>query len=115
MIGKDSPKMNVTYGTAALRRLASAAAAAGPEQRALHAQGVLLSLVDGASNMLDLTTTASARLVRLSKEPFACFRYANGDVALFLYAIKLTGEQMATSAARTDLGSVRAVQIAGIR
>lgn len=107
-------KMNVTYASPPLRLQASSAVAAGPGQQPHHAQGNLLRLVDTASSLSDLATTASVRLTRLSNDPIACFRYANADAALFFYPIQLNAEPMVTPMTGS-LGFVRAVQIAAIR
>lgn len=107
--------MDVTYATMAVRRQVWAAAAAQQGDGALWTQGMLLSLVASAETLQDLATTTSTHLIRLTTDPYACFRYSNSEAALFLYPIEPSGRPMATPLTRVGLRSVVAVQIADIR
>lgn len=107
--------MNVAFGGVAVRRLAREALDATPTESKLWSSRTLLSLLDAADTLQDLRTTASARLVRLSRGPQSGFRYANAEAALYLYPIHPNGEQMSTNLGPSSLSFVRAVKLVAIR
>jgi hypothetical protein len=75
---------------------------------------MLLSLVACAPTLGDLATTAFARLVRLSPEPLAAFRYGNHLASINLYPIDENGRQVTSALWPGGLAFIRFVQIAGL-
>lgn len=107
--------MDVAVGGLAVRRLVREALDATPAESVLWSRRALLALVDAADTLADLRTTASARLVRLSRDSQSGFRYINAEAALYLYPIHTNGEQMSTSLGANSLDFVRAVKLVAIQ
>lgn len=107
--------MDVSYAGDAVRRQVLALTSARPDCRTHWAQRTLLTLVDSADSLQDLATTASSRLVRLTLDPCACFRYASTEAAVYLYPTHPNGAPMSIGQEPRSFSLVRAVQIAAIQ